>query len=104
MEVRQAVRTATEYVLQAFSGEEISNLGLEEVEYVPDRSEWLITVGFSRPWNYPKKKKNLLDWPRSLFPEETNTQPFDRDYKVVHINEASGEVTAIKNRFGPAEA
>lgn len=103
MEVRQAVRTATEYVRQAFSGEKISNLGLEEVEYVPDRSEWLITVGFSRPWNYPKKQKNLLNLSESLFPKEAYAQPPDRDYKVVHIDEASGQVTAIKNRFAPAE-
>lgn len=103
MEVRQAVRTATDYVRDAFSEEKISNLGLEEIEYVPDRSEWLVTVGFSRPWHYPKARKKPFDSLRSLFPEETYAQPPDRDYKVVHIDEASGQVTAIKNRFAPDE-
>ena len=99
MEVRQAVRTATDYVREIFSDEKISNLGLEEVEYVPDRSEWLVTVGFSRPWDYPKRTGQ----PLSLFPNEVYEQPPDRDYKVVHVDETSGQVTAIKNRFGPDE-
>jgi hypothetical protein len=85
MEVKEAVRTAINYVKEIFADESLSNLGLEEIEYVPECKEWRVTVGFSRPWDYPTA------WQLAS----------KRDYKAVHIDDTNGRVAAIKNRFIP---
>ena len=54
LNVKEAVKLAISHVGDLFEHEKISNLGLEEIEYDIDRSEWIVTVGFSRPWDYPK--------------------------------------------------
>lgn len=92
MEVKAAVQMALDYVKEVFEHEKLSNLGLEEVEFVPEAKEWLVTVGFSRPWSYPPEHGWL-----------TPAQPA-RDYKVVHINDSNGQVIAIKNRSVPEPA
>lgn len=98
MEVKAAVQTALKYVQEVFEHEKLSNLGLEEVEYVPEAKEWLVTVGFSRPWDYPRKEPSWAE-PALLLPTY-KTGPA-RDYKVVHINDSNGRVLAIKNRSVP---
>jgi hypothetical protein len=97
MEVKEAVRTALNYVREVFVDEKLSNLGLEEVEYVPDRSEWLVTVGFSRPWDYPKKETAF----QGVLSFTNQERPPERDYKVVHVDDTNGQVWAIKNRLIP---
>ena len=90
MDVKQAVRTAINYVKEVFAEEELTNLGLEEVEYVPERGEWRVTVGFSRPWQQPWQQNLLL--------------PQVRDYKVVNMEDTTGRVLAIRNRLMPEPA
>jgi hypothetical protein len=92
MDAKAAAQTALDYVKELFEYEKLSNLGLEEVQYLPESKEWLITVGFSRPWDYPPEDGWL-----------TPTQPV-RDYKVVHIDDGTGQVLAIKNRSVPEPA
>ncbi len=48
------VTVAVNYVSELFEHEKISNLGLEEIEFDDRAGEWLVTVGFSRPWDYPQ--------------------------------------------------
>jgi hypothetical protein len=98
MTAKEAVRAAVEYVKEIFAGETFSNLGLEEIEYLPERKEWHVTVGFSRPWDYPKKEQDL----GSLFPSSSEySRPPARDYKVVHIDDRNGEILAVKQRLVP---
>lgn len=87
MDVKQAVSKAFQEVQDLFANEQLSNLGLEEVEYDHIKQEWLVTVGFSRPWDFTKPSGGLVTSP---------SQP-KRDYKVVRVSE-SGEVTSVKNR------
>jgi len=103
MEVKTAVHTALQYVKEVFEEEKLSNLGLEEVEFVPERGEWLVTVGFSRPWDFPREK--VSDWQLPVA-VPTYKRPPDRDYKVVHVDDLQGQVLAIKNRDAlmPSEA
>ena len=54
MDVKEAVRTAREYVGELFDGGEIDRVRLEEVVFDYDSDQWLITIGFSRPWDRPK--------------------------------------------------
>ena len=50
MDVRDATRTAKEYLVDLFDGEEIMHVGLEEVVFDETSNRWGITIGFSRPW------------------------------------------------------
>lgn len=49
--VKEAVKLAFDYVQELFQGEQLTDLGLEEVEYDDASPSWLVTVGFSRPWD-----------------------------------------------------
>ncbi|MCU7809972.1 MAG: hypothetical protein KZQ77_01875 [Candidatus Thiodiazotropha sp. (ex Notomyrtea botanica)] len=88
MDVKSAVKIATSYVLDLFKDEDVSNVGLEEVEFDPAESVWVVTIGFSRPWDYPK---NAL----ASFTGETRPS---RSYKVITIMDNSEQVVSIKNR------
>ena len=87
MDVKQAVRTAREYVGELFDGEEIDYVGLEEVVFDDESDQWLITIGFSRPWDRPKVLSAAL-----------REDPLKRSYKVVRINDADGRVMSLKDR------
>ena len=83
MKAQEAVRIAKDFVAELFAEEDPINIGLEELEY--DRSErsWMVTVGFSRPWNVRS----------GLIPGAT---PPDRAYKRVVVGD-DGQVTAIRH-------
>ena len=90
MNVKEVVRTAITYVEDLFEQVELTNLGLEEVIYDPELSEWDVTVGFSRPWDYPKQ--NVMVTLAGL-----ENQP-KRDYKVIKISDSDGHVRSVMNR------
>ena len=54
MDVKEAVRTAKDYLADLYIDEEIVNVGLEEVRYDYDTDKWHVTIGFSRPWGSEK--------------------------------------------------
>ena len=85
MDVNKAVDLAKRYVVNIFDGEEITNVGLEEVKFNHVSNCWQITIGFSRPWDYPK---NLLE----------AEQPEKRTYKVVNINDENSVILSVENR------
>ena len=94
MNVQDAVRLAKDYVTDVFVEEQITNVGLEEIEFNESRNRWEITIGFSRPWDYQT---------RSLFeqgddPFKTQRRPRTRSFKVVNIDDDNAKVLSIKNR------
>lgn len=88
MDAKNAIRAAKRYVAEVFEDEQPSNIGLEEVEH--EAGIWRVTVGFSRPWDFPRT--SILD---GFSPAP---QPLRRVYKTVLINDGDGEVIAVKNR------
>ena len=54
MDVKEAVAYAKRYVLELFADENVTNIGLEEVEFDDRVNEWCVTIGFSRPWDEPR--------------------------------------------------
>ena len=56
MDVKEAVRTAKNYVAELFTDETIGDVGLEEVVFNDTSNNWEITIGFSQtvaerlPW------------------------------------------------------
>ena len=91
MEVKEAARTAKKYVNDLFAGENIINVGIEEVKFDEWSNEWKITVGFYRPWTI-KDHTNLLN----IGYEAKRTE---RSYKVVSINDENGKVGSLEDRF-----
>ena len=90
MDVKEAARTAKTYVTELFAEENICEVGLEEVEFDVGSQRWKITVGFSRPW----------DWDRTnnLTATLVDRRPA-RSYKVVRINDRTGRVDSLTDRF-----
>ena len=90
MDVMEATQTAKRYIVELFTGEQIANVGLEEVEFDDTRDEWSVTIGFSRPWdNHTQLSTHPL----------TQRKLPERSYKVVRISDESGEVKSLKDRI-----
>ena len=93
LDVKYAVKKAKSYVIDLFEEESIRDLGLEEVEYDGDEQTWLITLGFSRPWDTPKVNSLAA---ALTGVENVESKPKRRAYKIIKINDSSGEVLSIK--------
>ena len=61
MNMKEAARTAKEYVADLYAGEEITDIGLEEVEFNDRLNDWVVTIGFSRPWDQ-KNQPSCHTW------------------------------------------
>ncbi len=92
MNVTLAVQIAKKHILDLFEEEKLTNLGLEEVEFDNATKEWVVTAGFSRPWDEPRSSLSTLS--------QSASAPL-RSYKVVRINDNSQQVTSVKNRVVP---
>lgn len=89
MDVKQAVAHAKGYIVELFEAEGPTNIGLEEVELDNKNNEWIVTIGFSRPW----------DEPRTAFAAmaAASSGP-KRSYKTVRISNRNDQVLSIKTR------
>ncbi|MCD5406190.1 MAG: hypothetical protein LRZ99_00675 [Desulfotomaculum sp.] len=88
MNVKEAVKKAIEYLVDIFESERPENFGLEEVVFNEHADVWEVTIGFSRPWDYPRS--GLITGLQSQNPQ--------RQYKVVRVDAKSGEIKSIKIR------
>jgi hypothetical protein len=79
------VKRAKDHVAELFADEGIGELGLEEAVFDEARNAWLITLGFTRPWD-------RRDVSRVLDGFATG-----RTYKVVTVD-ANGLPIAVRNR------
>jgi hypothetical protein len=91
MDVKEAVATAKKYIAELFADESLSDLGLEEVSLDEEREQWLVTVGFARPWD-----KAASGFAAAL---QTGLNP-RRSYKIVRISDKTKEVISLTNRNG----
>ena len=88
MNVKDAVKKAIEYIADIFKSENPESIGLEEVILNEHENIWEVTIGFSRPWDYP-----IMGLVTGL-----QAQRPKRQYKIVRIDNESGEVKSIKIR------
>jgi len=93
IDVKEAVRAAKAFVADILAAEKVTNIGLEEVKL--DEDDWLVTVGFSRPWDYPNQKEPAYE--AILMLPRTEGTP-EREYKVVKVDAATGEVRGMALR------
>ena len=83
MDVKEVVQVARSYVIELFAEEGIVDVGLEEVD-IELSDTWVVTIGFSRPWN-----RNI----GSVLGGQVS-----RSYKDVRIQDADGKVLSVKDR------
>lgn len=83
MDVKQAIAAAKAYAEDVFSGENVADVGVEEVE--KEDGVWRITLGLSRPWD---QGAGSMFGPR--FPPRT--------YHVFSVSDATGEVSGFRLR------
>lgn len=88
MDVKEAIGKAKTYVAETFSDDKPRNIGLEEVRFDDRRNAWLITIGFSRPWDTTKPFAGVLAKDIDL----------NRTYKVVRVDDQNGSVISVTNR------
>lgn len=88
MDVKQAVAQAKAYVKELFAKEQPANMLLEEVEFDDRNNEWLITLGYTRPWH--SSQNRLADAPGLRDPQ--------RFYTVVCLADDSGKLVSVKNQ------
>ena len=91
MDVREAITLAKAYVAEVFADERAQNVGLEEVEYDDHGDAWNVTIGFSRPWDFP-----MTLGVASAF--STSRNAIRRTYKTVRISDQDGKILSVKNR------
>ncbi|MCS7067218.1 MAG: hypothetical protein RMK51_02180 [Meiothermus sp.] len=84
LEVKEAVKIATEYIQTLFSEKQIPELRLEEVELSPDNQFWEVTLSFVV--REPTAYLSLGDAART------------REYKIFRINAETGQVQSMKIR------
>ena len=89
MDVKEAVATAKEYVTEIFAGEDLADVGLEEVVFDDEADVWKVTIGFNRPWD------RLRGLAAVMSPGEF---PDRRSFKVVRIEDRTGRVVSLTHR------
>lgn len=89
LDVKEAVARAKQHIADIYADEQISNFGLEEVEFCDPDKTWSVTVGFSRPWDSVRN---------SVVTVISGDVTPRRSYKVVKVSDASGEVLSVKAR------
>lgn len=89
MEVKEAVALAKQYIREVFAEEPMIDLGLEEVEFDDSSGAWLITFGFSRPWDDIKTPNPFA---------AIGGFKKKRDYKIVRISDQDKKRISVKNR------
>ncbi len=92
MDVHDAIAIAKCYVEDIYKGEQVSNVGLEEVEYSDREGTWKLTVGFARPWNYPRTKA------QEVLENLGAITTLKRFYKVITVRDRDGHVVSMKDR------
>lgn len=90
IEVKEAIQKAFMFVRDVFGPDDFGDPRLEEVEHREDGYVWLVTVSFTRrpivlnPSAAAKEAAELLVERRV------------REYRVVQVNDETGDVTAVK--------
>jgi hypothetical protein len=89
IDLKAAVKRATDYFLKLFPQFKTANVMLEEVEENEDGSYWLITIGFDQP----SKPHPLAGSLSTVFGPQTY-----RQYKIFKVDSTTGRVMSMKIR------
>ncbi len=90
MDVKKAARMAKDYLADVFAEEEITHIGLEEIDFDEGSKTWKVTVGFFRPWERPG---NAFETSLGGLPVHGR-----RSFKIVRIKDCDGQILSITDR------
>lgn len=86
MIAKEAVKKAKDELLKLVEDENPSNIGLEEIEWVPEKEIWKVTIGFSRPWNTVK----------NAFTAISGEPATRRAYRMLELRDSDGAMLSMK--------
>ena len=98
MTPKEAVAEAKSWIADVFAAENISDIRLEEIRFDDAKHHWLITIGFARP--APDSELSPLQ--RLSQPNLAQPPRLRTSYKVVRIDDDSGQIRAVENRESEA--
>lgn len=90
-DAKQAAMLALEYFNELFPNTAVSNVALEEVEFLEEENCWLITLGFDES---VRIKSSPLSPAAHLFSSPATT----RKFKIFKVNAKTGKVISMKIR------
>ena len=91
MDVKEAIGAAKSYLREIYDDEQVTNLGLEEVEHDLPAGQWVVTLAFSRPWNTARTRA------QEVLENLGGMSSLKRSYKVFRIAE-DGAVLSMRNK------
>ena len=91
MDTKEAIAAAKKYVAEVYADEQATNLGLEEIEYIPATGKWVITLAFSRPWSTPRTRA------QEVLENLGAVSALKRSHKVITMTD-DGTVLSMRNR------
>lgn len=92
MDRLDAVKTAKQYIADLYQSDGITKPRLEELNLDRSSGNWLITVGFAYQEGGDEAAK-------SLTPALARAVYGDRVYKLVRVDDRSGEVVGMTDRM-----
>lgn len=105
MEMLEAVRLAKRHIATLYEDEDISKIGLEQVEYEEGQKLWEVTVGFASPNSpgpLPQLRRSgmaeIVGRPASA-PDIQQSYMGDRRYKVVQIDDETSAIRGVRDLF-----
>jgi hypothetical protein len=90
MDTLEAIAAAKNYLSEVYAEEKITNISLEEVQHVLSGDNWVITLGFARPWNTPRTRA------QEVLENLGTTSPLRRSLKVITLTD-DGTVLSMKD-------
>ena len=94
MNVKEAVRTAKEYVAELYADEPARHVGVEEVVFDELYNTWKVTIGFFRPWDEKLGLSGIL----GAASEDDPTLWRRRSFKIVKVDDGTGKVKSMTHR------
>ncbi|MUG32390.1 hypothetical protein [Psychrobacter sanguinis] len=91
IEVTEAVKRAREIANQLYEGEDIKNLGLEEVVFNEEANAWEITLGYDSYRSKIIENKPTEFMARNLYADGKIEKETLREYKTFSINAENGQ-------------
>jgi hypothetical protein len=92
MDAKEAIAAAKAYVNEVYADEQISNVGLEEIEHVSTSGDWVVTLSFSRAWNTPRTRA------QEVLENLGAVSSLKRSHKVITMA-ADGMILSMKDRI-----
>ena len=90
MDIKEAAKLGRSYISDLYADEEVMYVGLEEVVFEHHSNTWKVTIGFARPWDGLGGRNPVTRSVAGLS---------GRHYKVIDINDETGQIEAIKDRL-----